>query len=179
LGQPWYPGYNIMTAIGQNNLFTPVQLGVYAATLANGGVRYRAHYVKSVKTQTSYEAVLDNGAEIISQANFSPATVATVHEAMRKVASLGGHTGRAFQHLDVKVAGKTGTSQVVRQGQRGNNGFFISFAPYEAPEIAVAVCGEGFTSAIPLAPVAARIYEYYFAAHGAVQPPQGENVALG
>ena len=95
---------------------------------------------------------------------------------MLKVGTIG-FCRSAFSDLPVTAAAKTGTSDVVKiiDGKKveGNNGFLISYAPYEDPEIAVAVVVETADSGALTAVVAADIYDYYFSAKenaSAVQP---------
>ena len=87
-----------------------------------------------------------------------------------------------FDHLSVQVACKTGTSQEIRQingeSVKINNGFLIAFAPYENPEIAVAVVGEGMTSGTFVAPVVADIVEYYYGRSDTLDSYQQENVLI-
>ena len=85
---------------------------------------------------------------------------------MNKVGSTG-YCSFAFRNLPVSAAGKTGTSQVIRTRANGesfvgNNGFLISYAPADNPQIALCVAVEGASSGTAVAPIAARIYEYYF-----------------
>ncbi len=183
VGSVWWAGYNIQTAIGQGNLFTPIQLGVYCATIANGGTRYRAHFVKTVKTNNTYETVLENKPEVLCNTGVSKSTMDIIHEGMLRVSSSGGYLYRAFKDLGIKVASKTGTSQVVRtengHSRKINNAFIISFAPYENPEIAVIVCGEGVTTAVNLGPIARDIYKAYLQGEGSYAKLQSENKLLG
>jgi penicillin-binding protein 2 len=90
--------------------------------------------------------------------------------------------GKYLRNLPVKVAAKTGTSQETRMinGKpfKFNNGIFISFAPYDNPEIAVIAVGEGCKSAEPVIPTIRDIYEYYFGSLNQMDKPQRENVLL-
>ncbi len=179
----WWAGYNIQTAIGQGNLFTPIQLAVYCSTIANGGTRYRAHFVKSVKAHGTYEDVLTNEPEVLCNTGISQGTIDIIHEAMLKVCSTGGYCYRTFKDFDFQVAAKTGTSQVPRTingyTQKINNAFIMSFAPYDDPEIAVVVCGEGCSSSVLLAPIVADVYSAYFSDDAAFVTGQAENELLG
>lgn len=165
INQHWLPGYVIQSAIGQaGNLWTPIQLANYVNTIANGGTRYRAHFVKSIKSFDYGTTLLENTPEILCQTGFSAATLDIVKRGMREV-GVTGYCASAFAHLPVEVACKTGTSQEYRmingKSTKINNGFLIAFAPYDNPEIAVAVLGEGMSSGKFVAPVVASIVEYY------------------
>ncbi len=166
LGQTWLPGYTVQSAIGQaGNLFTPIQLANYVATIANGGTRYRTHFVKSIKSYDYSLTVDETQPEIIAETGISAETLDIVKRGMLEVGTTG-YCKEYFKHLDVKVAAKTGTSQEIRringESVKINNGFLIAFAPYENPEIAIAVVGEGMTSGVYVAPVVADIVDYYF-----------------
>ncbi len=182
VGETWQPGYNIQTAIGQGNLFTPIQLAVYCSTIANGGTRYRAHFVKSVRTYGTYETVLENKAEKVCETGISRKTLSIVKEAMLQVGS-SGFVGTSFSKVPVDIAAKTGTSQVIRningKEKTINNVFLISFAPYDDPQICVVLAAEGTSSSVAIAPIAARIYDYYFSNMGKISSSQYENTLLG
>lgn len=182
LGQTWLPGYTIQTAIGQaSNLFTPLQLANYTATIANGGTRYRPHLVRSIKTYDFSETVLDKEVLIDCETGLSKDNLAIVREGMRLVATEGScrHT---FEKLPFDVAAKTGTSQVIKNingvSTITNNGLLISFAPAEKPEIAVAFIAEGFRSGTRASPITGQIYEHYFSATEKAAPPQPINQVL-
>lgn len=166
IGQTWMPGFSLQSAIGQaGNLFTPLQLCNYVATVANGGTRYEAHLIKSITDYNNTATVLDKKPKVVVETGFSQKNVDTVKAGMRLVVTNGSCKSN-FGKLDIPVACKTGTSQVekVIRGYRSvyTNGFNISFAPYDNPEICVAVAIEGATSGGSCAPVACDIYNYYY-----------------
>lgn len=166
LGQTWLPGYTVQSAIGQaGNLFTPIQLANYTATIANGGTRYRTHFVKSIKSYDYSLTIEETQPEIVAETGVSAETLDIVKRGMLEVGTTG-YCKEYFKHLDVQVAAKTGTSQEIRringESVKINNGFLIAFAPYENPEIAIAAVGEGMTSGVFVAPVVAEIVDYYF-----------------
>ena len=165
LGQDWLPGYTVQSAIGQaGNLWTPIQLANYVNTIANGGTRYRTHFVKSIKSADYTETILENKAEVVCETGISEETLDIVKRGMREV-GVTGYCARYFSYLPVEVACKTGTSQEYRKingvSTKINNGFLIAFAPYDDPQIAIAVVGEGMVSGVYVAPVVAAIVEYY------------------
>ena len=170
IGQTWLPGYTVQSAIGQaGNLFSPIQLANYTATIANGGTRYKTHFVKSVKSHDYSQTIYETQPEIVAETGVSAETFDIVKRGMLKVGTTG-YCADYFDHLSVQVACKTGTSQEIRQidgeSVKINNGFLMAFAPYENPEIAIAVVGEGMTSGVFVAPVVADICEYYFGQSG-------------
>lgn len=166
INQTWMPGFSLQSSIGQaGNLFTPLQLCNYVATIANGGTRYEAHLVKSILTSNNAMTVLEKNSNVICNTGFKPENIKTVHQGMRLVVTNGACRNN-FGLLDVAVACKTGTSQVEKNidgtSKVYTNGFNISFAPYDDPEIAIAVAVEGAKAGSSCAPVACDIYNYYF-----------------
>ncbi len=183
LNQPWYAGYNVQTAIGQGNLFTPIQLANYCAIIANGGTRYSLHFIKSVKSYDYAETVLEKVPEVLGKAGFKPENIDIVKRGMYRFCKVG-YGAKYFRDLPVDVAGKTGTSQANWTGSDGrrvriNNAFFVSFAPYDDPEIALCVMGEGVSTSTSLLPIAADIYDYYFSTGGSVAEAPAENKLIG
>lgn len=184
LGEEWLPGFTVQSAIGQaGNLITPIQLANYCATIANGGTRYKTHFVKSVLTYDNATEVLSKDAEVACETGISKETLDIVREGMHRVCT-SGYCYTYFNHLPRRVdpAAKTGTSQEYRiingKSTKINNGFLITYAPYENPEIAIALLGEGMTSGVYVAPIAADVYEYYFAKSENMEPAADENTLL-
>jgi len=182
LNQKWLPGYTVQSAIGQaGNLFSPIQLANYCAAVANGGTRYQTHFVKSVKSYDYSKTIFENEPVVLSETGISAETLETVKQGMLEVGTTG-YCSSYFAGLPVKVAAKTGTSQEIRKidgiSVKINNGFLIAFAPYENPEIAVAVVGEGMTSGAFVAPVVADIVDYYYGQSDAMDSYQPENTLI-
>ncbi len=180
-GGTWYAGDVITTAIGESdNQFTLLQLSNYVSTIANGGTRYQQHFVKSIKSADYKETVLQNEPTVKQKLNIHPKNLALVKRGMYLVGTIG-FCRKAFSGLPVKVGAKTGTSDVVKiiNGHRvaGNNGFLISFAPFEKPEISVVVCIETADAGAKTASCAAKIYDYYFSKKN-VPSVQGYNTVL-
>lgn len=166
LGQSWRPGFTLQSAIGQAaNLVTPLQLATYCATIANGGTRYKTHIIKEIKSFDLTETVLDKKPEIAVETGISDENIAIVKDGMRRVVTKS-YTLRNSIGKVVDCAAKTGTSEVEHKINGTTkvltNGFFITFAPYDNPEIAVAVAIEGGKSGAAVASVAEEIYKYYF-----------------
>lgn len=181
LNQKWLPGFTVQSAIGQGgNLFTPIQLANYCATIANGGTRYQTHFVKTIKSYDYSQTIVENRPEIVAQLSVSDYALNTVRFGMKKVGERYQHT--FFKDVDISIAAKTGTSQEIRQlgghSVKINNGFLIAFAPYENPELAIAVVGEGFTSGARLSTVVAEIVNYYFSQSDTMLGYQEENVLI-
>lgn len=177
-GGVWYPGDTVQAAIGQSdNQFTPMQLAVYASMLANGGTKYRAHFVDSIKSADYSETIQENELVAIRQLNFSKKSFDTVKKGMMLL----GDYYVAFQNLPYNVACKTGTAQAKKKvnGQlvEFTNGFMISYAPAEDPQIAVVIAIENSTSG-GLATYVSEVYKAYFELNSSVTPSQPENAIL-
>ena len=178
IGQTWQTGFSLQSAIGQaGNLFTPLQLCNYVATIANGGTRYSAHIVKSVLSSDNSTVIMEKEPEVVCETGFKKKNIQIIKEGMRRVATV--TLEGSFDDTIVDVACKTGTSTVEKtiNGQKGiyTNGFLITFAPYDDPEIAVAVAVEGAYSGGSLAPVASSIYNYYYKNKTTVSDNNSEN----
>ncbi len=158
--QAWVSGDTLSAAIGQSdNLFTPLQMANYLATLCNGGTRYESHLLKAIYSW-DYGAVVSASQSVIAdRVQMSPLTYATVMEGMSEVTENGTAAG-VFANYDVHVGGKTGSAQV---SSGTANGVFCAFAPFEAPEIAVVVIVEHAGSGNKIAPIALKIFQAYFA----------------
>lgn len=179
-GGTWYPGDTVQAAIGQSdNLFTPIQLCNYAATIANGGTRYKTHLIKSIKSSDYKTTVLQKDAEVAMQTGISAKNIAIAKEGMGLV---GDKTG-LFKQFDFRIAAKTGTAEskgkVNGKIVAGLNAFMISFAPFDNPEIAVAVMIENLESGSQTAPLVADIYNAYFHPQGTLTEAPGYNNLLG
>lgn len=160
-GGIWRIGDTMTTAIGMSdNLFTPLQMVNYCATLANGGTRYELHLVKSV-IQASTGIVSEKGKTVADTLDLSKTTLDNVRQGMRMVATSGGPSF-LFDQLDTKVACKTGTSEVKVNGVKRNNGFLITYAPYESPEIAVFSAIELAGSGSETAEITSEIIDYWY-----------------
>lgn len=131
----WYAGYTLSAAIGQSdNAFTPLQMACYAATIANGGTRYKATLVDKVVSYGQNTTVVQNKPQVLNQSGLDKSVIDTVKEGMLSVTEDG--TGsRIFSNYPIKVGGKTGTAE--NSGK--DHTVFIAFAPYDSPEIAVSV----------------------------------------
>lgn len=160
---PWQePGGDVITtAIGQcDNAFTPLQLANYTAAIANGGTLYKPTLLRSVKTYDYTGTVKAEESEIIRKIDISQKTLDIVHEGMAEVTDDEGTAARTFADYPIKVAGKSGTAQVAGQG---DNAVFIAYAPYDDPQIAVAVVGEQAGHGSDIAPIVRDILDAYFA----------------
>ncbi|WP_297634068.1 penicillin-binding transpeptidase domain-containing protein [uncultured Clostridium sp.] len=165
-GEIMSPAQLIYSAIGQGiNHFTPMQLAEYTMTIANGGTRYRLHLLDQVTTPNG--SVLEKQEpEVVEKLNLKPSTLAAVKEGMRRANDEEGGTAEAvFGSFPIATAGKTGTADYAenqRDFGRAPYATYVSFAPFDNPQIAfVGVIYDaghgGYT-----APVAKAAYEAYF-----------------
>ncbi len=156
--QIWNPGDTIQAAIGQSdNLFTPMQMAVFTATVASGGTRYKAHFVKGVYDYSMSELQQSDFTEVLDRVEISDETFNVVREGMLQVTENGTATS-TFGRYSIKVAGKTGTADAPNK----TNAMFIAFAPYDDPQIAIAIAVENGGHGSAIAPVAKEIFDAYF-----------------
>jgi penicillin-binding protein 2 len=158
----WYPADAIQGAIGQGlNKFTPMQLAVYTATLANQGTRLRATFLSRVVSADYRSLIRKAEVTVVSQMEMSQEAVEAYMEGMRLVVtSPRGTAFRTFGNYPIAVSAKTGTAQTA-PGQ-SDNGAFVCFAPSEDPQIAIAVYGEKAGHGTSVANIAKAILDAYF-----------------
>ncbi|MCM1114025.1 MAG: penicillin-binding transpeptidase domain-containing protein [Clostridium sp.] len=160
-GGVWRIGDTMLTAIGMSdNLFTPLQLVNYCSTIANGGTRYELHFVKSV-ISSSTGTVNNKNATVAETIDLSDSTLNDVKRGMRMVATEAGPS-YIFSQIDTPVACKTGTSEVIVNNVKRNNGFLITYAPYNNPEIAVSSAIELAGSGTSTAEITSEIIKYWY-----------------
>ncbi len=154
----WGPGYTINLGVGQGDMgVTPLQLARYAAAVANGGMLYTPHLVtRMTHAETGeirYPTIAAPVKLPIDAAHFE-----VVREGMKRVMEAG--TGQWIQIPDIPSGGKTGTAQAPHD--RKDDSVFILFAPYDNPQIAVAVQVEnaGF-GAVAAGPIGSLMAEQY------------------
>ena len=178
LGQKWYDGNTLPAAIGQeNNQFTPIQLANYVATLANGGTHYSAHLLKEVKSSDFSQVVYQYEPEVLNELDLDPENLEAVTRGMLMVTQPGGSAySYGFNTLDIQVAAKTGSAQVSSATE--SNAVFVCFAPYEDPEIALAIVVEKGGSGSTLSSIAVEILDYYFSSGSGMETVEGENTLL-
>jgi penicillin-binding protein 2 len=158
----WYPADAIATSIGQGiNKFTPMQLAVYASTLANEGTRMKATFLSRVVSADYRSLISKSEPTVADQLDISPEAVTAYKEGMRLVCSHPRGTAyKVFGKYGIEVSAKTGTAQT-GPGQ-SDNGAFVCFAPSNDPQIAIAVYGEKAGHGSSMAAVAKAILDAYF-----------------
>lgn len=175
IGEPWTLGDTYNYGIGQGYVAaTPIQMLDEVGAIANGGNLIVPHLVKGFQDSAGNpqdEIETKSRGELpVSSANLE-----VMRTAMRQSVTTG--VARNAASAAVDVAGKTGTAEFGQQhddGKYDTHGWFIGFAPYEDPQIAVMVFVENGTGGNDASPAAAKIFDYYFTDHTATpQPTQG------
>ena len=158
----WFIGDQVLAAIGQSdNRFTPMQLCVYASTLANQGVRYKATFMNRVVSADYQTLLAENKPTVADRFEISPDAIAAYSAGMQMVTSdPNGTAYREFRGYPIAVAGKTGTAEEFRG--YSDNGAFICYAPADDPQIAIAIYVEKGGHGNTVASVARSILDVYF-----------------
>lgn len=155
----WYIGDTYHVSIGQGDvLVTPLQVANYVAAIANGGKLFQPQIVDKIVDING--TIIEDMSPIIIRENFVDLeNIKWVQKGMRENVISG--SGRALYNLSVEAAGKTGTAQYY--GNKKTHAWYVTYAPYENPEIVMAIIieggGEGHTAAVP---VAKEVLRWYF-----------------
>ena len=157
-GGVWYPGDVLQAAIGQSdNMFTPAQLASYVCTILNKGKRYSLRLVDEVVDYDTGKVVHKKESKLLNDSPISDSTLEAVKDGMRQVVT-SGTASAAFATAKYKAAGKTGTAEVP---DGADNVLFVGFAPYDDPEIVIAVIIEHGASSSHAASVARKVFDAY------------------
>ena len=149
------------SAIGQGtNAYSNVQLSRYISAVANKGTVFKLSLLDKM-TDSQGNLIEDFTPAVRSQIDIQDSTWNAVHTGMRRVIS-DGSASKIFNDLEVPIAGKTGTAEEVKNGHTINHAFFVSFAPYDDPEIAVTVNIPYGYSSSNAATAAKSIYRFYY-----------------
>ena len=146
----------IRSAIGQGtHLYTVSQIARYVSTIANRGTVYDLTLLDKL-TDSEGNTIEDYSASVYNNIDIADNSWNTIQEGMHQVAE----NTAAFKDLNLTIAGKTGTAQ--QSKSHPNHALFMGYAPYESPQIAIAIrIANGYTSA-NAASMAADIFSYYF-----------------
>ncbi|OQX71393.1 penicillin-binding protein 2 [Candidatus Parcubacteria bacterium 4484_255] len=158
--EPWYIGDTYHLSIGQGDiLVTPLQVACYTMALANNGTLFVPRIVKKFQDPAD-GAIKNKPLQIVDKDLFNAEYFKLIKKGMREAVLRG--SARQLNDLSVKVAGKTGTAQL--GGDKTPHAWFIGFAPYDNPKIALTILiengGEGSAIAIP---AAKEIFSFLFA----------------
>lgn len=151
--------YSVMSAIGQGtNNYTTVGLSRYVTTIANNGTCYNLSLLDKV-TDSNGNLLKDFSPEVRNKVDIASSTWNSIHEGMRQVVEKRSDFG-LLRNAGINVAGKTGTAEETRK--RANHALFVSYAPYENPEVTITTrIANGYTSNYA-ANLTRDIYLYYF-----------------
>lgn len=178
MGTTWYRGNTLSAAIGQSdNQFTPLQLANYIATFINGGTRYKAHLLKTVKSNDNSKILYQYKPSVLNTVPLSENARQAIKKGMGEVIAADKITD--FEDLEkngIKVGCKTGTAQLGNTGL--DNGLLVSFAPYDHPKIAICTVVEKAPSGASTAGITAAIMNYYFSQSATLQRVEAENQML-
>ena len=164
-------------AFGQaNQEYSPLQLANYIATLCGGGERYTTHLLKNVRSSGSGTLEYVYDAAPVETVSVSSENLSAVLAGMHDLAA-DGAVSSYFKDCIVDAAAKTGTIQT--GDAKNNNGAFVCFAPYDDPQIAVAIVIEKGGTGAALASTAVQVLNAYFSNASASSAVTGENALLG
>jgi penicillin-binding protein 2 len=174
--KPWLLGETISASIGQGyNLVTPLQQANMMAAVANGGMLLKPYLIKRIE-EPGGTAIKDFFPEIRGKIAGNSENLEIIRKALRDVVNGPRGTGKRSRLKNIIVSGKTGTVQVVRMKsneelekedevpyKHRDHAWFVAFAPYEKPEIAIAVLVEhGGHGGATAAPIAQKVFKKYF-----------------
>ena len=172
-GDEWQIGETLSAAIGQSyNSYTPIQMAKYISMLANGGEPIDVTIVKSINDVNAHKLSKEDITKFVNaklgltkekkeNLNIKKENIDAILKGMKGVTSEEGGTAYStFANFNIELGGKTGSAQTDVQGKI--NGWFVGFAPYEEPEIAVVVLVENAGSGSYTAEVARDILQEYF-----------------
>ena len=162
-------------AFGQSTqLYSPLQLANYVATLVSGGKHCQAHLLKAAKAYDNSSVVATGNTEPVNTIDISGEYLNAVKQGMKGLVE--GTLSPYFRNCVVSAGAKTGTSQV--RADTKNHGVFVCFAPYDDPEIAVAIAIERADAGAALASTAVNILNAYFTPPEDTVAITGENQLL-
>ena len=177
------PGHQVFTdgdvismAIGQSeNRFTPMQLAVYTAALANRGVRYKATFLSRLISADYQELLYESTPTVVSTLDISPEALEVYTSGMRQaVTEERGTANSVFGDYAVPVCAKTGTAQHGAPGS--DHASYVCYAPADDPQIAIAIYIEKGAQGGSLGNIAKSLFDVYFATTSQNDTVKPENV---
>ena len=160
IDEAWYPGDTLQAAIGQSdNLFTPLQLANYVATIVNGGTRYNTHLVKGIYDAVSGVCLEEEKIKVADNLKMKEENFNAIIDGMIACAQRGTAAGVFGASYSISAGAKTGTASVP---EGSANGVFVAFAPAENPKIAVSVIVEHGAHGNYVGSVARDVFDSYF-----------------
>ena len=166
----WVDGDTVQAGIGQSDsMFTPLQLAEYCAAIANGGTRHSAAILKSVRSYDYSRQLYQKETEVLSTVDSADYNWAAVQRGMYLLANditsssstvYYALSNYSYNGVSLPVAAKTGTSQLGED--KTNNAIFMCYAPFDDPEIAIAIVVERGQSGANLSKMARNVLDAYF-----------------
>ena len=166
----WVDGDTVQAGIGQSDsMFTPLQIAEYCAAIANGGTRHSAALLKSVRSYDYSRQLYQNKTEVLSTVDSADYNWAAVQRGMYLMANditsssstvYYALSNYSYNGVSLPVAAKTGTSQLGED--KTNNAIFMCYAPFDDPEIAIAIVVERGQSGANLSKMARNVLDAYF-----------------
>lgn len=166
----WVDGDTVQAGIGQSDsMFTPLQLAEYCAAIANGGTRHSAAILKSVRSYDYSRQLYQKETEALSTVDSADYNWAAVQRGMYLMANditsssstvYYALSNYSYNGVSLPVAAKTGTSQLGED--KTNNAIFMCYAPFDDPEIAIAIVVERGQSGANLSKMARNVLDAYF-----------------
>lgn len=166
----WVDGDTVQAGIGQSDsMFTPLQLAEYCAAIANGGTRHSAAILKSVRSYDYSRQLYQKETEVLSTVDSADYNWAAVQRGMYLMANditsssstvYYALSNYSYNGVSLPVAAKTGTSQLGED--KTNNAIFMCYAPFDDPEIAIAIVVERGQSGANLSKIARNVLDAYF-----------------
>lgn len=182
----WVYGDTVQAGIGQSDsLFTPLQLAEYCAAIANGGTRYSASVLKSVRSLDYTRQLYSGETKVMSTVDSADYNWAAVQYGMYLFThDINGSSSEAYYAFNnysyngesIGVAAKSGTSQLGEDIT--NNALFMCYAPYDDPEIAVAIVVERGRAGSALTNIAKDVLDAYFSLSNPSNSAESENTLL-
>lgn len=166
----WVDGDTVQAGIGQSDsMFTPLQLAEYCAAIANGGTRHSAAILKSVRSYDYSRQLYQKETEVLSTVDSADYNWAAIQRGMYLMANditsssstvYYALSNYSYNGVSLPVAAKTGTSQLGED--KTNNAIFMCYAPFDDPEIAIAIVVERGQSGANLSKMARNVLDAYF-----------------
>ena len=182
----WVDGDTVQAGIGQSDsMFTPLQLAEYCAAIANGGTRHSAAILKSVRSYDYSRQLYQKETEVLSTVESADYNWAAVQRGMYLMANditsssstvYYALSNYSYNGVSLPVAAKTGTSQLGED--KTNNAIFMCYAPFDDPEIAIAIVVERGQSGANLSKMARNVLDAYFSLGSISNTAERENSLL-
>ena len=157
----WWDADTLIACIGQGlNLFTPIQIANYVATIANGGTRYFTTVLRNITSYDYSDVIMRRAPQVAGVIDDPEGYIPVLQQGMKAVAKTG-TAANALSNYPIPVAAKTGTVQ--SDTSKINDGVFVCYAPANDPQIAISVVVQKGGSGAALITIAKDLMDAYFA----------------